>query len=248
MGLPAENFFLGLAGGGDSMMMCTWASPALNADVIAKVNGDARQIAGFEVECAAGKPVWLAFMETKGLWRWYRPTEEQQKDGQDVTLDWRMPFAAKWRGGDLNSQVSSPKCAIVNWHNRGMIPRHRIGSGTVSILKGAVTVHRFTSMRSDGQVVMSTLDPLIFYPLDRNAETPLDVFTPMDVLRNTLGVGPCQYVLDTEGLGSEEAATPEVTAAWLEKRLARPDAAAAGDEIKTRLRTMAIHVSLRRPG
>ena len=65
----------------------------------------------------------------------------------------------------------------------------------------------------------------------------------MDVLRNTLGVGPCQYVLDTEGIGSEEAATPEVVAAWLEKRLARPDAAGAGEEIKARLAAMTAHVS-----
>ena len=44
--------------------------------------------------------------------------------------------------------------------------------------------------------------PAIVYPLDRNARTPLVAFCPVDVLRSTLGLGPCQYVLQTEGLVS----------------------------------------------
>ncbi len=41
---------------------------------------------------------------------------------------------------------------------------------------------------------------LIVYPIDRYKGTPLAEFTPTDVIRLALGVGPCEYVLDLEGV------------------------------------------------
>ena len=34
-------------------------------------------------------------------------------------------------------------------------------------------------------------------------QTPLDAYTVVDVMRNTLGVGPCEYILDLEGQKAE---------------------------------------------
>jgi hypothetical protein len=45
--------------------------------------------------------------------------------------------------------------------------------------------------------------PVLIYPMNRLAETPVDSYTPVDVVRNTLGVGPCQYLLDVEGQKQE---------------------------------------------
>jgi hypothetical protein len=45
--------------------------------------------------------------------------------------------------------------------------------------------------------------PVLIYPLNRLAETPVSSFTPVDIVRNTLGVGPCQYILDVEGQKQE---------------------------------------------
>jgi hypothetical protein len=45
--------------------------------------------------------------------------------------------------------------------------------------------------------------PVLIYPLTRLAETPIDRYTPVDIVRNTLGVGPCQYLLDVEGQKQE---------------------------------------------
>jgi hypothetical protein len=39
----------------------------------------------------------------------------------------------------------------------------------------------------------------ILYPIQRAKDTPLEVMTPADVVRDTLGVGPCEYILDKEG-------------------------------------------------
>lgn len=41
--------------------------------------------------------------------------------------------------------------------------------------------------------------PAIIYPINRLPATPMDTFTTVDVVRGTLGVGPCQYILNVEG-------------------------------------------------
>jgi hypothetical protein len=45
--------------------------------------------------------------------------------------------------------------------------------------------------------------PVVVYPINRVKETPLNVYTAVDMMRNTLGVGPCEYILDLEGQKSE---------------------------------------------
>jgi hypothetical protein len=45
--------------------------------------------------------------------------------------------------------------------------------------------------------------PVVIYPMNRLAETPVEWYTPVDIVRNTLGVGPCQYLLDVEGQKQE---------------------------------------------
>src|SRR5207253_1564025 len=45
--------------------------------------------------------------------------------------------------------------------------------------------------------------PVLVYALSRLAETPVTSYTPVDIVRNTLGVGPCQHLLDVEGQKQE---------------------------------------------
>ena len=41
--------------------------------------------------------------------------------------------------------------------------------------------------------------PAVIYPINRLPETPIDMYTTVDVVRGTLGVGPCEYILNVEG-------------------------------------------------
>ena len=41
--------------------------------------------------------------------------------------------------------------------------------------------------------------PSVIYPINRLPETPIDTYTAVDVMRGTLGVGPCEYLLSVEG-------------------------------------------------
>ena len=80
--------------------------------------------------------------------------------------------------------------------------------------------------------------PLIVYPLDRGRTTPLTVFCAIDILRSALGVGPCQYVLAAEGLGSEVPATPDAVTRWVEKQFRRGREARQAEAIGERLSQM----------
>ena len=56
---------------------------------------------------------------------------------------------------------------------------------------------------AEGGPVYNFTGPVVVYPLDRAKAaplaTPLDKLTVVDLVRMTLGVGPCQYILDLEG-------------------------------------------------
>jgi hypothetical protein len=56
---------------------------------------------------------------------------------------------------------------------------------------------------AEGGPVYNFAGPVVVYPLDRAKAsplaTPLDKLTVVDLVRMTLGVGPCQYILDLEG-------------------------------------------------
>lgn len=82
----------------------------------------------------------------------------------------------------------------------------------------------------------------VVYPLDRSRETPLNVFCPTDVLRGTLGVGPCQYILDLEGLPADASPTPEEVARWVRQQVERKRAGRRATQIAERLGQMAAHV------
>jgi hypothetical protein len=45
--------------------------------------------------------------------------------------------------------------------------------------------------------------PVLIYAITRLAETPVEWYTPVDIVRGTLGVGPCQHLLDVEGQKQE---------------------------------------------
>jgi hypothetical protein len=54
-------------------------------------------------------------------------------------------------------------------------------------------------------------------------------------MRETLGMGACQYLLEIEGLGSDGEITPQQTAEWVMKIVERKREARQADEIRRRL-------------
>ncbi len=229
LGLPAENFFLNLLQGNDAMLMCVWQSDR-PGEVVA--GGVAGVLTDCRVACAKGKSLWVALLEEPGLWHEREITAADKR--QEIRLDWRPPFAAKWR-----ADFTRPDGAAASWYFTG--------SGDEGAAAGLVRPDcpcRFDADRAIvrlGQSPVAAEGPIVVYPIDRSRATPLTAFLPIDVLRNTLGVGPCQYILQTEGLAGETNPTPDEVMNWVERELKRKKRAPAG-EFRERFEQMAAYV------
>lgn len=202
-GLPAENCALAFLGEGQAIVVLTWKLPAQNADLLVATRGGAA-IDALEIECGEGQSVWIASLETPGIW--HSLSGAAGLSGLDR---WKPPFPAKWRADLLDDDGTTR-----SWD---------LGSQPAPSLAGATQA--------------------LVYPLDRSRQTPLTLFCPIDILRETLGVGPCEYILAVEGLGSAENPTPAEVTRWLGRQLRRGRAARNAGAVRERLRLMAEHVA-----
>ena len=123
-------------------------------------------------------------------------------------LDWQPPFPAKWRADLIRGEGFAESVTFAAPAEAGEKP---------PALKGG---------------------EYIIYPIDRSRATPLTEFTPVDIMRNTLGVGPCQYILEAEGLASQDNPTPDNVLTWVEKQFRKKGGRDAADEIRERLQAM----------
>ena len=222
-GLPAENFFLNLLADGDAMVMCVWKSSRRWADVLLFERDGRRALGGCEIECASDEPIWIAFMEGPGIWRHQAMSLSSEEKGP-VIVPWPRPFEANWRA-DL--------------FQRG-------GFAAAFGLEGQLHPDdpAVRQIRSKAEAMASSgvAPSVLTYPIDRTKATPLTAFCPTDVLRDTLGVGPCQYILQTEGLASESNPTPAKVTDWIEKQFERGKEREAADQIRDLLGQMTEHV------
>ncbi|MFI5377955.1 MAG: hypothetical protein ACHRHE_01500 [Tepidisphaerales bacterium] len=233
LGLPAENSLLGLTDNGGAIVACVWPSSRQNADLLLADGSGARRISGYEVDLPAAGRLWIAVMEGPGIWHARRMT--QQNAAAELALDWTPPSPARWRAdfgaadgtarsfyfadaekdsADEPAKTDSPCCFAMNR------PIVRVGAGT--------------------SLAASRL--IVVYPIERTRTTPLDVFCLVDIMRNALGVGPCQYVLDAEKLGTGETLTPEPVTRWIEKQFEKKPSKRDVDTIREQLAQMAIQV------
>ena len=203
-GLPAENFCLNLLEGGDAIVMSVWQSSEQDVWLGAtgsKEPGDAKDVCSSRIGCLKDKSIWLAFLESPGIWRAGAVSDKSE-----------APFPAKWRCIFVRENGVAD-----SWDSdRGPSPEQTTGKHT---------------------------GPLIMYPLDRSSATPLTAVCPTDVMRNTLGVGPCQYILAVEGLAAGGDPTPNNVMSWVEKQFEQKKEKKAADDIKERLEQMAAHIA-----
>jgi len=215
--LPSENFILHFTGAGDAIAMCVFESRKEGVQVTLNGQGDRRIFTGSEVGFE-DKRVWVALLDAPGIWRTY--DLKAADAGKIIPLDWTMPFPAQWRvdftrSNDLtdswmmllqrkeNDKYSKPSWLIDDedhlksdrrrWNTvLGWFPypcwSDSAGRGFVQPLES-----RKLHIRG----------PALVYPITRVTQTPLDSFTVVDVMRNTLGVGPSLHILDLEKQKSE---------------------------------------------
>ena len=215
--LPSENFLMHMVGQGDAIVLAVWNQRAEDIRVRLAGRDKARVIQASEIPYGAKGNIYVALLESPGTWH-ARDVSKADID-RVIPLEWKAPFAAHWRmdwrqddglTDSWDMLVQRPDGAYVkpDWFGQSdaygtpdwMKPDRKRWTTVLGTFQYPCWIDK------DGRGFIQPLKkpgkfqgPALVYPVNRAAGTPLDTFTFVDIVRATLGVGPCEYVLDVEG-------------------------------------------------
>ncbi len=224
--LPSENFLLQLAGHGESIVLAIWNQREEEIQVTLSGQGPERRIQASEIPFGKQGKVYVAVLESTGIWH----VHNLQKTDADkvLRLEWQAPFPAQWRADfrqddgltdswEMLHQRPDGKYGRADWF--GQSDAYGTPDWMQADRKRWTTVlgsfHYPCWIDNDGQGFLQPLKkpgkfqgPTLIYPVNRVTATPLSQFTFVDLVRATLGVGPCEYVLDVEGQKKQAEGIP----------------------------------------
>ena len=214
--LPSENFLMHMLGDGQSILFAIWDQREEDVQVWLKSEGSARVIEASEIPYGS-KSISMAVLEAPGIWH-SRNIAKSDAD-KIIPLDWKPPFPAQWRVDWRQDDGLTDSWEMITQQSDGTYERHDwFGQsdryGTPDWMQNDrrrwTTVLGFFKypcwIDKDGRGCLQPLKspgkfqgPAIMYPIARTKATPLSAVTFIDIVRDTLGVGPCEYILDVEG-------------------------------------------------
>jgi hypothetical protein len=216
--LPSENFLMHMVGSGEAIVLAVWSHRDEEVQVSVATRDQARGIHASEISYGTEGAVFVALLEGQGIW--HRHDVGEADAGQPLRLDWKAPFPAQWRvdwrrrDGLTDSWqmfVEKPDGSYVKLDWFGQAEEDGtpdwLKSGRKRWTAGLESYQYPCWIDRNGQGWLEPLadkkvgfqGPALVYPIHRTAATPLAALTIVDVMRATLGVGPCEYVLDVEG-------------------------------------------------
>lgn len=224
--VPSENFLMHPLGQGESIALCVSESREQESRITLAGDREQRLITGSEIAFGGKKKIWLALLEGAQIWH---SIDLKKEDAQKVIpLEWKMPFVAQWRVdfSRPNDLVDGWDMLLQNKKGHDYIKPAWFG-GPMELVNDA-TRRRFTEVlgffpypawsdperkgylqplevttRTKFVSLLTYQGPVIVYPLNRLKETPPEAYTIVDVARNALGMGPCEYILDVENQKQE---------------------------------------------
>jgi hypothetical protein len=215
--LPSENFVLHPTGQGDAIALCVFENRQQDVRVTLSGEGDRRVVTGSEIGFE-GKKVWVALLDAPQVWhvRDLAPADT----GKVIPLAWKMPFPAQWRVDFArpNDLTDSWEMLLQEKKDGEYVKPSWLGGGEDRIgrdrkrwntVLGEYPYPCWSDPDGQGYLqplksrVLKFAGPAVVYPINRVRQTPLDAYTVVDVMRNTLGVGPCEHILDLEGQKAE---------------------------------------------
>ena len=209
---PAENFMVNLLDGHRALTMITW--PVGGADealLLPEGQGAGRRFGATQVRFG-GKSLFVAVLAGAGIW-YSHDLQAEAKDKAVAIAGWTPPFPAKWMTilvkrpqAGAKTGIAPETMPIPALPAQGDTPYSDVfvHPHVASWFTGAQwRLYLETSlifMMTKEKIVMPDFLVALNYPRDRVKDTPLSAFTLVDVMRETLGAGPCEYILDLEGL------------------------------------------------
>ncbi|MBM4042832.1 MAG: hypothetical protein FJ290_30455 [Planctomycetes bacterium] len=215
--LPFENFLLHFLGSGDAILAAISPDRDDDSRIELAGQGSERRIIASTIPYGKSKTLWLAAIADKAVWH----TRDVAKEDADkvLKLDWTAPFQAQWRvdwrlddglndSWEMLIQLPDGKFDKPDWFGQS----DRVGTPDwmqANRKRWTTVLGSFQYpcwLDKEGQGFLQPLKaklrfvgPALVYPINRVQATPLDRFTLVDAVRECLGVGPCEYVLDVEG-------------------------------------------------
>ncbi len=210
--LPGDNLLLYLLPDRQAILMTVAKTSEEDVRVTLSGQGADRRMTGSELRYGKDGKIWVAVLAADAIWHMQNVAPQQA--GHLVKLDWKAPFAAQWRTDWRRDNGVTDSWEMLNRRTGGQFVKYSPSGGADTI---PADRKRWTTVLGEfnypcwlEQDRAAWLEPLasralkfegpaLIYPLNRAPATALSTFTVVDVLRNTLGVGPCEYVLDVEG-------------------------------------------------
>ncbi|MBV8879602.1 MAG: hypothetical protein JO332_06560 [Planctomycetaceae bacterium] len=214
---PSENFLLNLGGKNDSIVMTVFENRDQDVRLTLSGEGASRAFSGSEIQFGKAGKVWVSLLEGPGLW--HTATLDRAQRGRVVPLNWKMPYPAYWRVDFTNSfdlfdswdmllqTKDGGEYLRPTWFGEPL-QKVRASRQMFDAAIGGMTYPAFADAQGNGfvqgfnekgRMEITHAGPLLVYPINRLPSTPPDVFTVVDVVRNTMGVGPCEHIFDVEG-------------------------------------------------
>jgi len=214
---PSENFLLHLGGKNDSIVMAVFENRDQDVRLSLSGDGDKRAFTASEIQFGKAGKVWVSLLEGEGIW--FTKVLDRSQRGRVVPLGWKMPFPAYWRVDFTNSfdlfdswdmllqTKEGGEFVRPTWFGEPLQqvrPNRQMFDAAI----GGMVYPAFADPQGNGfvqgfnekgRMEITHQGPLVLYPINRLPQTPLDTFTVVDIMRNTLGVGPCEHILDVEG-------------------------------------------------
>jgi len=209
--LPADHFLLHMLPGRDAIVMAVRNVAAGDVTLSPASRGSGKTIESAEIPYGGKGKVWVAVLAAPGIW--HRHDVADRDAGRIILLDWTAPHPAAWRVDWRKDDGLTDSWEMIAERPGGGYTKYGwFGSvGTVGANRSRWTtvLGRFRYpcwMDRAGRGYLQPLKkglrfrgPALIYPISRARETSLETFTVVDIVRSTLGVGPCEYILDLEG-------------------------------------------------
>lgn len=212
--LPSENFLLWMLPDRQAMVMSVSSSRAGDARINVSGEGEDRWIDGCRLRYGDQGKIWVAVIAAPDVWTVHQVAPDDA--GREIRLDWTAPYPAQWRVDWRRDDRLTGSWEMVIEKPNGSFEKHGWFGRPVAL---ATDRKRWTTvlgwfeypcwLDQEGRGHLQPFKkrirfrgPAVVYPINRVAATPLSAYTVVDVMRATLGVGPCEYILDVEGQGS----------------------------------------------
>jgi hypothetical protein len=214
--LPAENFVMQFLPGSDAIVV-TVRKQADAGDVGVSLTGEgeARTVNSAVVPFGKGGQIWSAVLSAPAIWH-VRDVLPAERD-KICRLDWKQPFPAAWRmdwhkdngltdSWDVMVEVAGGN--FMKYSLSGISEQVGHDRKRWATVLGSFVYPCWVDAAGQGYIqplkqALKFQGPALVYPMARTAETPGDTFTVVDIVREALGVGPCEYILDLEGQRSQ---------------------------------------------